>query len=125
MSYYTQIGKICSSKINQSNQSYKTFHKRNFTKLEEYCKVQIPRTPEQLHSMTTYCKKSVLNSLSIPGIERIGDHTYLSIIDIIADILAHGYSVANITIPINDNVTSLSCSPLIRKVKENGDFLHQ
>ena len=122
------IKKRLNSKMHQSNQPHKTFHKRNFTKLgecEEYCKVHIPRTPEQLRSMTTNRKKSVLKSLPIPDIEKIGDHTYLSIIDIISDILAHGYSVANITIPTNDNVTSLSCSPLIRKVKENGDSLHE
>ena len=91
---------------------------------EEYCKVQIPRTPGDLRSMTKSRKKSVLNSLPIPEIERIGDHTYLSIIDIIADILAHGYSVANITRTSSDDVTSLCTSPLITKVKENGDFLH-
>ena len=46
--------------------------------------VIVPKTPAQLRSMTKGCKKSVLKSLQIPEIERIGDHTCLSIIDIIA-----------------------------------------
>ena len=122
------IKKRCYSKMHPSNKTYNTSKIKKHKKLEEsqeYCKVQIPRTPAQLRSITTNRKKSVLKSLPIPEIEKIGDHTYLSIIHIISDILAHGHSIANITSPINDNVTSLCSSPLVRNIKERGNYLHE
>ena len=75
--------------------------------------------------MTTNCKKSVLKSLPKPEIEKIEDHNYLSIIDFISEILAHGHSVANITSPTNDNFTSLCSSPLVPEIKERGNVLHE
>ena len=122
------IRKRCNNRMNKCKESHDISKKRSHSKEEElntYCKVKIPNTPAQLRSMTNNRKKSVMKSLPIPTIKRIGDHTYLSIIDIISDILAHGFKVATITLPTNGNSNSLCTSPYVNKVNERGNLLHE
>ena len=87
-------------------------------------KVKIPKDPVSLRSLTINCTNSIIPSLPIPSIEVIGDHTYLSIIHIISDLLANGHKIAKIKTCNNENTTSLCSSPFISKVNDRGNLLH-
>ena len=113
-------------KTKEKEQYYTSNGKSHFVNNEfnKYNTVQIPKTVTQLQSITNKRKKSILQSLPIPEIETIGDHTYLSIINIISDVLAHGYKIAKISAPKNENISTLCTSPFVTKLDQRGNILH-
>lgn len=91
---------------------------------ESYCPVQIFYNPSHLCSITVSCKKYILPSLPIPKIEIISDHFYLSIIDIVSDILSHRHKIANIKSPNDNNIATICSSPYVTKLRESSNKIH-
>lgn len=90
------------------------------TKTNHYSHLNFSKIGETLREMVFRRKNSFMESIPIPSVTQIGEYSYVSVVDVVADFMAHKYEYEEIqdhTELLRASISSIGESPLAREVR--------
>ena len=86
--------------------------------------IQLPRNENEIRKYYIESKFSICDNLPIPHIQNLSNHAYVSLIDIIRNILKHGLPLDTIKNTLLNLTVNLKFTPGLNELSEQFQSMH-